>query len=254
MEADILLLMGQSNMAGRGDYRLAPEVLPGAAYEYRAVTEPDTLVPLTEPFGVNENREGGVFEPGMKTGSMAAAFVNACYRKTGRPIIAVSCSKGGSRIQEWQPETPYFKDAAARYQACLSFVQSRQIAVHSTGMVWCQGCTNADDGMAKAEYKEKTMAFFQAVKSLGVDKIFLIQIGNHREFPDRYVPMQEAQEEIAEEMEVVIMTSRLFRTFRDRGLMKDSFHYKQEAYNLVGEEAGARTGEILTKEAGKTKL
>jgi hypothetical protein len=108
--------------------------------------------------------------------------------------------------------------------------------------------------MAKAEYKEKTMAFFQAVKSLGVDKIFLIQIGNHREFPDRYVPMQEAQEEIAEEMEDVIMTSRLFRTFRDRGLMKDSFHYKQEAYNLVGEEAGARTGEILTKEAGKTKL
>ena len=104
------------------------------------------------------------------------------------------------------------------------------------------------------EYKEKTKAFFQAVKSLGVDKIFLIQIGNHREFPDRYVPMQEAQEEIAEEMEDVIMTSRLFRTFRDRGLMKDSFHYKQEAYNLVGEEAGARTGEILTKEAGKTKL
>ncbi len=43
MEADILLFMGQSNMAGRGDYRLAPEVLPGAAYEYRAVTEPDTL-------------------------------------------------------------------------------------------------------------------------------------------------------------------------------------------------------------------
>ena len=75
MEADILLFMGQSNMAGRGDYRLAPEVLPGAAYEYRAVTEPDTLVPLTEPFGVNENREGGVFEPGMKTGSRVCKCV-----------------------------------------------------------------------------------------------------------------------------------------------------------------------------------
>ena len=83
MEADILLFMGQSNMAGRGDDQLAPKVLPGAAWEYRAVTEPDRLVPLAEPFGVNENREGGVWEPGMKTGSMAAAFVNACYRKTG---------------------------------------------------------------------------------------------------------------------------------------------------------------------------
>ena len=102
MEADILLFMGQSNMAGRGDDQLAPKVLPGAAWEYRAVTEPDRLVPLVEPFGVNENREGGVWEPGMKTGSMVAAFVNACYRKTGRPVIAVSCSKGGSSIREWQ--------------------------------------------------------------------------------------------------------------------------------------------------------
>lgn len=41
MEADILLFMGQSNMAGRGDDQLAPKVLPGAAWEYRAVTEPD---------------------------------------------------------------------------------------------------------------------------------------------------------------------------------------------------------------------
>ena len=99
MEADILLFMGQSNMAGRGDYRLAPEVLPGAAYEYRAVTEPDTLVPLTEPFGVNENREGGVFEPGMKTGSMAAAFVNACYRKLSRYRVPKGDreSRNGSR-------------------------------------------------------------------------------------------------------------------------------------------------------------
>ena len=35
MEADILLFMGQSNMAGRGDDQLAPKVLPGAAWEYR---------------------------------------------------------------------------------------------------------------------------------------------------------------------------------------------------------------------------
>ena len=49
MEADILLFMGQSNMAGRGDDQLAPKVLPGAAWEYRAVTEPDRLVPLAEP-------------------------------------------------------------------------------------------------------------------------------------------------------------------------------------------------------------
>ena len=47
--------MGQSNMAGRGEAALAPVVAPGMGYEYRAVTDPDTLHPLEEPFGVNEN-------------------------------------------------------------------------------------------------------------------------------------------------------------------------------------------------------
>ena len=99
--------------------------------------------------------------------------------------------------------------------------------------------------MTKEEYKEKTLTLFQAFQALGVENIFLIQIGNHREQPDLYVPMQEAQEELAASVDTIFMTSRSFRTFRDRGLMKDSYHYKQEAYNLVGEEAGAQTGEIL---------
>ena len=74
---DLLFFMGQSNMAGRGEAALAPVVAPGMGYEYRAVTDPDTLHPLAEPFGVNENDPAGVNEPGMKTGSMVSSFVNA---------------------------------------------------------------------------------------------------------------------------------------------------------------------------------
>ena len=43
---DLLFFMGQSNMAGRGEAALAPVVAPGMGYEYRAVTDPDTLHPL----------------------------------------------------------------------------------------------------------------------------------------------------------------------------------------------------------------
>ena len=56
---DLLFFMGQSNMAGRGAAALAPVVAPGMGYEYRAVTDPDTLHPLEEPFGVNENDPAG---------------------------------------------------------------------------------------------------------------------------------------------------------------------------------------------------
>ena len=78
--------------------------------------------------------------------------------------------------------------------------------------------------MTKEEYKEKTLTLFQAFQALGVENIFLIQIGNHREQPDLYVPMQEAQEELAASVDTIFMTSRSFRTFRDRGLRKDSYH------------------------------
>ena len=75
MEQNVLLMMfmGQSNMAGRGNAAEAPELTQGAGYEYRAVTAPDRLSVLQEPFGKNENNARGVTEPGMKTGSMVSA-------------------------------------------------------------------------------------------------------------------------------------------------------------------------------------
>lgn len=245
MEADICLFMGQSNMAGRGDAALAPMVTEGAGYEYRAVTNPGTLVPLKEPFGVWENREGGVFEPGKKTGSMVSSFVNACFKETGRPIIAVSCSKGDSSIDEWIPGMPYFTDAVSRYEACMDYVRSQEMDVHSVSMVWCQGCADAVRGMDSREYKEKTLRFFDSFRRKGVERIFLVKIGSQRDLPKLCIPIQEAQEELADGRNDIIMVSRQFASFRERGLMKDTFHYKQEGYNLVGEEAGSAAGRCL---------
>lgn len=79
-EVDLIVFMGQSNMAGRGTAEDAPKVPEGTAYEFRAVTDPTRLYPLTEPFGKDENDPKGVFEPGMKTGSMVSAFVNAYFK------------------------------------------------------------------------------------------------------------------------------------------------------------------------------
>ena len=66
-KVDLFLFMGQSNMAGRGIVNqtwteAAPAVLPGAGYEFRAVTDPTRLYEMSEPFGVNENREDGIKE------------------------------------------------------------------------------------------------------------------------------------------------------------------------------------------------
>lgn len=54
---DLIMFMGQSNMAGRGTAEEAPLVPEGVAYEFRAISDPARLYPLAEPFGVRENNE-----------------------------------------------------------------------------------------------------------------------------------------------------------------------------------------------------
>ena len=81
----------------------------------------------------------------------------------------------------------------------------------------------------------------QFLKDCHMETCFLIQIGNHRDDPELYVPIQNAQMELAKEPHTILV-SRQFATFAARGLMKDEFHYLQEGYNLVGAEAGKNAG------------
>ncbi len=71
---------------------------------------------------------------------------------------------------------------------------------------------------------------------------FLIQIGNRKNDKNLYVPIQNAQTELAEEQENIVMVSRQFKNFAQKGLMKDEYHYCQKGYNLVEEEAGRNAG------------
>lgn len=238
---DLFIFMGQSNMAGRGDAALAPAVTPGMGFEYRAVTAPDRLSPLQEPFGVNENDPAGVNEPGMKTGSMVSSFVNACTAKTGVPIVGVSCAKGGSAIAEWMPGTPYYQDALRRVRQCRRWLADNCFTVRHSAMVWCQGCTDGDLHTRKAIYKLDTdRMLHEFLSDAKLETCFLIQIGNQRDDPMLYQPIQHAQEELAAAYDDIALVSRKFKTFAAKGLMKDQFHYKQPAYNAVGEEAGKK--------------
>ena len=245
--ANLLLFAGQSNMAGRGAAALAPAVPAGVAWEYRAVTQPHALVPLTEPFGQNEDNPDGVYEPGKKTGSLVSAFVNACYAVTRTPIVGVSCAKGGSGIDEWRPGGPYFADALDRCRRCAALLQEARIAAAGSYLVFLQGCTDGDNGMPAAEYRRKAAQFFDAfLAESGLRACFLIQIGNRRDDPLRYRGIRQAQAALAAADANVRLVSDSLKSFAALGLMKDTFHYTQEGYNRVGAEAGANAGrEIL---------
>lgn len=244
----LALFMGQSNMAGRGVAALAPTVPQGMGFEYRAISAPEVLSPMVEPFGSDENNPDGVYEPGMKTGSMVSAFTCSCTAVTGVPLVGLSCAKGGSAIQEWLPGAAYYQDAVQRTRQCIQFLTGQGYTIDRTFMVWCQGCTDGDRRTAPQVYKAQTKTFLRSfMADCGVEVCFLVQIGNHRDEPELYQPIQQTQEELAAENESIVLVSRLFKTFAAKGLMKDCFHYLQEGYNLVGKEAGEQAGHWLTR-------
>ncbi len=252
--ADVMLFCGQSNMAGRGETceawpEEAPEILEGAGWEYRAMSkEENKLFRIEEPFGVNENKRSGISEPGAKTGSMVTAFVNAYYQNTGVPVVAISASKGGSSIVQWQPKGNFLRDVFKRLDDCLTYLsENTSIRVRHVYMVWCQGETDADEKMPLDEYREKLDAMLTAVMETRVEKLLMVRIGqvNIPEDAHRYDDMIRLQTDMARQDERIVMVSCLLASLRDRGCMKDAFHYYQAGYDLVGTDAGTHAAEYV---------
>lgn len=246
---DLILFAGQSNMAGRGVTserwpETAPDVTDLPAWEFRAVTDPTRLHPIAEPFGVLENRADGINDllggrPG-KTGSMVSAFVEAYCGERGAGMVAVSAAKGGSAMAEWQPGGPFLTDALSRLDAARTWLTGQGIAVRRIFCVWCQGETDGDRGTAPEDYRAQMDCLLTAMTDAGVEKLLMVRIGqcNIPGAEDRYRPIIAAQDALAAADDRVVMVSTCLAGMRARGLMKDAFHYFQQAYNEAGREAG----------------
>lgn len=109
------LLVGQSNMAGRGD--LTPE---------NTITAPDCFMlrmgrwqPMSEPINVDRAvAEGAVPRSGA---NLAASFAAQLQKETGAKIGLIPCADGGTRISQWQPGEVLFDHAV--FQAKLAIDQ-----------------------------------------------------------------------------------------------------------------------------------
>lgn len=235
---DLSLFIGQSNMGGRGDAAEAPAVPRGQGYEFRAVSDPNKLYDIVEPFGFQEDKSGGIEEPGEKTGSLVSSFMLAYYKIAKVPVVGISASKGGTSIDEWQPGGSYLTDALNRWKTAEIYLRENGIPIRKKFMVWCQGESDGDKSMPAPEYKAKLKKTIEALLDAGVEICFLIRIGNHRDLPNQYTEIIRAQTEFCQEFEKAVLVSDKFAGMAARGLMKDIFHYKQAAYNEVGAEAG----------------
>lgn len=244
---DLILFAGQSNMAGRGEAELAQLCPAAAGLEYRAVTMPQRLVPIREPFGRCENREGGIDDHEMKSGSLVSAFVNAYSQASGRSVVAVSASQGGTSTAQWLEYLA--EDAARRLEDALAFLNSRGAAPAHVLVAWCQGETDGDHAVTKETYIRNFERIWEMLRKAGAQQCGLIQIGhyNYKGYPcapdgqdgltvdAQYDVIRKAQAELCERRPDVWMIGSFEPCL---SMMKDQFHYHQPAYEQVGRQAG----------------
>lgn len=249
---DVAVFAGQSNMSGRGTAADATVCDVNAGFEYKSVSNPTTLVPIQEPFGLNEDRENGIYDYNSdgttkRTGSMVSSVVDAYYKNTGRQLVAVSASIGGTNTTQWK--NTYISDAVKRLDDTKKFLEVNGIKVGRTFVVWCQGESDGDAKTTAENYKSNTKDIFNTFKEHGAENCFMVQIGHYNyvkysgnkdgltgaEWDEKYGIIRMAQAELCESDNDFTLVGSFEPYITD---MKDRYHYNQATYNAVGKTVG----------------
>ena len=152
------LMIGQSNMAGRGDIADVEPINNFRCYMLRN----GRFLRMSEP--VNPDR--AVFGKGFKSGvSLAASFADEFAREYNSRVGLIPCADGGTRISEWQPGEILYDHAV--FMAKLAMRTST-----FSGIIWHQGesdCTS-DEGLMT--YKDKFVNFVKSIRrELGAEEL-----------------------------------------------------------------------------------
>lgn len=136
------LMIGQSNMAGRG---AIDEVPPICNPELRVLRN-GRWQPFFTP--VNPDRPfSGI--------SLAESFADAYQRDHGVTVGLIPCADGGTQLEQWKPGSLLFDHAV--YQARLA-ERTSNIA----GILWHQGESDCKSGLCET-YLERLNRFYDAL-------------------------------------------------------------------------------------------
>lgn len=167
-------------MSGKGDAIEAPHVEKG--YEYRSISDPTQLYPISEPFGIYENNPEGIDDTTdtgeyRKLGSMVSAFANSYYETTGVPIVGVSSSEGATCIGEWKIEGAFYDDAISRILSAKAYLDNNGYRLRHTYVVWCQGESDGDKGVSGSDYYKELKSLTDNLIEAGyAEQVFIIAI------------------------------------------------------------------------------
>lgn len=149
-EYDVYLLIGQSNMAGRGTMQASDTT--GSIEGVYLLSDAGEVLEARNPL----NRYSSIRKDiSMQQIGPGTGFSEQMYKKTGRKVLLVVNARGGSKIEEWLPGTVYFNEAVRRCRQAMEYGELK-------GILWHQGCSNARTD--RQEYMEMLSSLTEALR------------------------------------------------------------------------------------------
>lgn len=158
---DLFLLIGQSNMAGRGVPEAADKEPVAGVWKLDAEMK---WVPAVDPLHFDRPKVIGV--------GIGRSFAKAL--KTMAPqaeIGLIPAAVGGTSLDQWAPEGELFADAVKRTKAALASGTLR-------GILWHQGESDSSKQEKALDYAERWVTFVKALRlAVGDVPVVVGQLG-----------------------------------------------------------------------------
>lgn len=161
-DLSIYLLMGQSNMSGRGDLAQLPSALNlpqgnlwlyGNDGKWRLAIEPlDDATDQIDEISSDAKKAG--VGPGL-------FFAKSLLKSKKARIGLVPCAKGGSSLSQWKPNA----DRTRLYGSCLARAQEAASQGRIAGVLWYQGETDAEKMETAELWSERMIALVESLRS-----------------------------------------------------------------------------------------
>jgi len=160
-EMDLFLLIGQSNMAGRGAVEAEDKVPHPRVF---TLTKEETWAPAVEPIHFDRPDRLGT-GLGRTFGMVLANLA------PGKKIGLIPAAMGGSALDEWKPGGKLYTDAVRRAKAAMKSGKLR-------GMLWHQGEADSSKLELIRSYQARWLAVMESLRAeLGDVPIVVGELG-----------------------------------------------------------------------------
>jgi hypothetical protein len=186
------LMIGQSNMAGRGEFSDVEPINNFRCYMLRN----GRFLRMREPVNPDRAIFEGTFHSGVSLSASFADEFSKCFRTR---IGLIPCADGGTTIDEWQPGEILYDHAV--FMTRLAMRSSK-----FSGILWHQGESDSSSDESVLQYKPKLINLIRSLRrDLGAEELPFIMgelsedISEEWKMGDRVKKMNSIFYEVAEE-------------------------------------------------------